>query len=83
MRTHGERHADQGAIWSDIDAKAERMAAPSPTRAAAAMYEQVRADLDAFQAVGFGEDLRLRSPRIAGAALAVDQQLVHLLAYAC
>jgi hypothetical protein len=153
LRTDGERHADQGAIWGDIDAKAERMAAHSPTRAAAAMYEQARTDLDAFQsqleavprqvgavfaingaivgmelfdsaatwrksmrkivesygldaldrraegrgrarrdpkrflasvsatavetfpAVGLGDDLRLRSPRIAGAALAVDQQL--------
>jgi hypothetical protein len=161
LRDTGERRADQGAIWNDIDAKAERMAAPSPTRAAAAMYEQSRTDLDAFQsrleavprqvgavfaingaivglelfdsaatwrksmrkivesygldaldrrdeepkrarrdpkrflasvsataveafpAVGLGEDLRLRAPRIAGAALAVDQQLVHLLAYAC
>jgi hypothetical protein len=161
LRAYGERHADQGAIWSDIDAKAERMAAPSPTRAAAAMYEQTRTDLDAFQAkleavprqvgavfaingaivglelfasaatwrksmrkivesygldaldrqdtrpvrarrdpkrfltavskaavetfpaVGVGEDLRLRSPRIAGAALAADEQLVHLLAYVC
>ncbi len=161
LQMHGERHADQGAIWADIDAKSERMAAPSPTRAAAAMYDKARADLDAFQArleavprqvgavfaingaivglelfdsaatwrksmrkivesygldaldrreekkgrarrdpkrflasvsaaavetfpaVGLGEDLRLRAPRIAGAALAVDQQLVHLLAYAC
>ena len=161
MEACGSRLADQGAIWSDIDAKAERMAAPSPTRAAAAMYEQTRTDLDAFQAkleavprqvgavfaingaivglelfasaatwrksmrkivesygldaldrqdtrpvrarrdpkrfltavskaavetfpaVGVGEDLRLRSPRIAGAALAADEQLVHLLAYVC
>jgi hypothetical protein len=49
LRNTGERHAGQGAIWNDIDAKSERMAAPSPTRAAAAMYEQARTDLDAFQ----------------------------------
>jgi hypothetical protein len=161
MAACGSRVADQGAIWNDIDAKAERMAASSPTRAAAAMYEQTRTELDAFQAklepvprqvgavfaingaivglelfdsaatwrksmrkivesygldaldrqdarpararrdpklflsavskaavetfpaVGVGEDLRLRSPRIAGAALAADERLVHLLAYAC
>ncbi|HEX5817376.1 MAG TPA: DUF6569 family protein [Gemmatimonadales bacterium] len=29
----GERHADQGAVWSEIAAKAERMAAPSATSA--------------------------------------------------
>jgi hypothetical protein len=39
--------------------------------------------VETFPAVGLGEDLRLRAPRIAGAALAVDQHLVHLLAYAC
>ncbi len=39
--------------------------------------------VESFKAVGLGEDLRLRSPQVAGAALAVDQKLVHLLAYAC
>ena len=161
LRTHGERRGNQGAIWDDISAKSERMAAPSPTGAAAAMYERSRSELDAFQgklevlprqvgavfaingaivglelfdnpatwrksmrkivesygldaldrrdekkgrarrdpkrflasvsatavesfkAVGLGEDLRLTSPQVAGAGLAVDQELVHLLAYAC
>jgi hypothetical protein len=32
--------------------------------------------------VGLGEDLRLWSHRIAGAALAVDDKLVHVLAFA-
>jgi hypothetical protein len=160
LRESGARNADQGAIWEDIDAKSERFAAESPTKAAAAMYEQSRADLDALQsrlealprqvgavfaingaitgmelfdcpatwrksmrkivesygldaldrggerpgrarrdparfvasvsrtavekfpAVGVGDDLRLRSPRIVGAALAVDDELVHLLAFA-
>lgn len=39
--------------------------------------------VESFKAVGLGEDLRLRSPQVAGAALAVDQKVVHLLAYAC
>ena len=160
MRTSGARHADQGAIWNDIDAKAERMAACSPTHAAAAMYDQARGELEGFQsrleaapgqvgavfaingrvlglevfdnaatwrksmrkivesygldaldrqdeprprgrrdpgrflasvaageverfpAVGLGEDLRLHGPRVAGAGLAVNDELVHLLAYA-
>jgi hypothetical protein len=38
--------------------------------------------VEKFPAVGLGEDLRLRSPRIAGAALAVDDKLVHVLAFA-
>jgi hypothetical protein len=161
LRTSGERRTDQGAIWADIDAKAERMKKHSATHAAAAMYEQSRveldefqskleavprqvgavfaidgviaglelfdctatwrksmrkivesygldaldrrdghpghaphdparflgsvgkADIETFQAVGLGEDLRLRAPHVSGAALAVDEQLVHLLAFAC
>ncbi len=160
MHASGARHADQGAIWNDIDAKAERMAACSPTHAAAAMYDQARGDLEAFQskleaaprqvgaifaingrivgleafdsaatwhksmrkivesygldaldrsgepcsrgrrdpgrflasvaagevecfkAVGLGDDLRLHARGVAGAALAVDDELVHVLAYA-
>jgi chitinase len=39
--------------------------------------------VESFKAVGLGEDLRLSSPQVAGAALAVDQKVVHLLAYAC
>jgi hypothetical protein len=161
MEAFGERRADQGAIWADIDEKAARMSAHSETHAAAAMYDQAREALDQFQArleplpsqvgavfaingaivglelfdspetwrksmrkvvesygldaldrrdavaarprsdpkrflravcraeakafpaVGLGEDLRLESPRLAGAALTVDQEVVHLLAYAC
>ena len=157
----GERSADQAAIWDDIDEKAARMSAHSPTRAAAALYEQSRerldefqetlealprqvgavfavngaiaglelfdspatwrksmrkivesygldaldrpedrplrprrdparflaavagADVDAFPAIGLGQDLRLKSPHIAGAALAVDEHVVHALAFVC
>ena len=160
MALSGERRADQGAIWDDIDEKAARMAAHSDTRAAAAMYEKSRAQLDEFQgtlealprqvgavfaingavaglelfdsaatwrksmrkivesygldaldgmmerpararrdparflasvakasvdtfpAVGLGQDLRLKAPRLAGAALAVDEKVVHAIAFA-
>jgi hypothetical protein len=160
MRSTGERHADQGAIWHDIDAKAARMAAHSPTHAAAEMYDKARSELDAFQsqlqtlpqqvgavfaingaiaglelfdssatwrksmrkivesyglealdrrgaapshrkiaperflasasdaavekfpAVGMGEDLRLKAAHLEGAALALEDRLVHLLAFA-
>jgi hypothetical protein len=48
MSVSGERRADQGAIWDDIDEKAARMAAQSETRAAAAMYEKSRVQLDEY-----------------------------------
>ncbi|MCJ7555964.1 MAG: hypothetical protein MUP90_03495 [Gammaproteobacteria bacterium] len=35
-----------------------------------------------FDALGMGEDLRFRDTRVSGAALEVEGQLVHLLAYA-
>ncbi|MGE5359158.1 MAG: ARPP-1 family domain-containing protein [Bacteroidales bacterium] len=160
MRESGNRVADQSAIWQDIAAKSRRMAAPSPTSAAAAMYEKSRGELDAFQsklhaqplqvgaifaihnsivgmelfdaastwrksmrkvvesygldaldpkdepnapvhddpqqfleaigkvgvekfpALGMGEDLRLRAPRVSGAALALEGRVLHLLAFA-
>ena len=73
LRADGERHADQGAIWDDIDAKTQRMAMrPSATRAAAAMYEQARADLDAFQA-------KLEAaPRQVGTVFAINGAIVGL-----
>jgi hypothetical protein len=39
--------------------------------------------VEKYPALGLGEDLRLRSPHVAGAALAVKGRLVHVLAYAC
>ena len=160
MAASGERRADQGAIWDDIDEKAARMAAQSETRAAAAMYEKSREQLDEFQrslqalpkqvgavfaingairglevfdsaatwrksmrkivesygldaldrlqekpsrarrdparflatiakteakafpAIGLGEDVRLQGAHITGAALTVDEHVVHALAFA-
>ena len=46
MRTLGAALADQSAVWSEIAHKSERLGAASPTRAAAAMYEQRRDALD-------------------------------------
>jgi hypothetical protein len=48
MRASGSRASDQGAVWNDIDAKAVRMQADSPTHAAAAMYDGARSQLDEF-----------------------------------
>jgi hypothetical protein len=49
LRALGQRDGNQGDIWADIDAKAMRMEATSETRAAAAMYEKARANLDGLQ----------------------------------
>lgn len=161
MEQSGERQADQGAIWDDIDRKAMRMAARSETQAAAAMYDKSRAQLDelqrsleplpkqvgavfsiddviaglelfdaaatwrksmrkivesygldaldhiaqkssrarrdparflasvakaqakTFPAIGLGADVRLQGPRLTGAALVVDERVVHALAFVC
>jgi len=42
VRASGEFRADQGAIWDSIAEKADRMAAPSPTGAMAAIYDKER-----------------------------------------
>jgi hypothetical protein len=40
MLATGARRSDQGAVWADIDAKACRMDADSPTQAMSALYER-------------------------------------------
>jgi len=48
LSAEGAARSDQGAIWNEIDVKAARMAAPSPTRAASAIYDKQRGNLDRF-----------------------------------
>ena len=48
MRTSASRQADQGAVWAEIASKSARMEAPSPTSAAAAMFEKRHADLERY-----------------------------------
>ena len=48
MNRSGSRHTDQGEVWEDIEVKFSRMKTESPTRAAAAMYEDNRASLNDF-----------------------------------
>jgi len=159
MACEGERRSDQHAVWEDIAEKSERLRAPSPTGAAAALYETHREHLDAylaglnpierqcgalfaigkgvvgldlfdspeplrkllpklvrsyaldaidrsgegggakeetvrgflhsvkqanaqrFPALGLGEDVRLNSAEITGAALEVGDRLIHLCAF--
>ena len=48
LRSAGTRWSDQGEIWRDISAKADRLKARSETEAAAAMYDTHRASLEDF-----------------------------------
>ncbi len=48
MRSWGERHSDQGAVWSDLDDKFDRLAASSPTSAMSDIYEQHSAKLEDY-----------------------------------
>ena len=50
LHAEGSYHADQGEVWADINAKAYRMASPSPTHAMAALYERHDTGVNEFQA---------------------------------
>ena len=49
LHSAGSRRSDQGQVWDHISAKSERMAAHSPTGAAAALYETHRSGLDDYR----------------------------------
>jgi len=48
IRSSGEFRADQGAIWDGIAEKADRMGAPSPTGAMAAIYDKERPSIEEY-----------------------------------
>jgi hypothetical protein len=48
MKSRGERHSDQGAVWRDLDDKFGRLAASSPTSAMSDIYEQHTAKLEDY-----------------------------------
>ena len=48
VRASGEFRADQGAIWDGIAEKADRMAAPSPTGAMAAIYDKEMPSIEKY-----------------------------------
>ncbi len=48
MKSRGERHSDQGAVWSELDDKFCRLAASSPTSAMSDIYEQHTAKLEDY-----------------------------------
>jgi hypothetical protein len=48
MKSRGQHHSDQGAVWSELDDKFGRLAASSPTSAMSDMYEQHAAKLEDY-----------------------------------
>ncbi|MCW3095922.1 MAG: hypothetical protein JWL77_1540 [Chthonomonadaceae bacterium] len=68
----GNRVADQGEVWADIDAKAMRMASQSPTHAMAAMYLHHETHTEEFvHNLPFQEQQR-------GAVFAIGGQVIGL-----
>ena len=48
LRRTGGRHSAQGEVWRNIDEKAARMEAPSPTAASSAIFERHAAAMNEF-----------------------------------
>jgi hypothetical protein len=48
MKSRGQRHSDQGAVWSELDDKFGRLAASSPTSAMSDIFEQYTAKLEDY-----------------------------------
>jgi len=48
MKSRGQRHSDQGAVWSELDDKFCRLAASSPTSAMSDIYEQYTSKLEDY-----------------------------------
>ncbi len=48
MRATGGRRSDQGAVWNDLKARADRMAVHSPTQAMSDIYDHHRATLSDY-----------------------------------
>lgn len=70
LHAAGSYHADQGEVWADINAKASRMASPSPTHAMAALYERHDTGVNEFQAALPVQD------RQRGAVFAIDGKII-------
>jgi hypothetical protein len=64
-----------------IDAGGVGMFAAGPRDASRFLDEVAQAEVERFDAVGEGEDLRLRHPQVAGGALLANGQVVHLCAF--
>lgn len=74
-RRTGSFRADQGAIWDEISAKAERMGAASPSMAMASIYEKEGASLDEYV-----NHFKLTDMQV-GAVFAINGKVVGLDAF--
>jgi len=64
-----------------IDAGGEGAAEGGREEARGFIEAVAKADVERFDAIGLGEDLRLRAPRITGGALLAEGRVVHLCAF--
>ena len=72
MKSSGRPRSDQGAIWADIEAKASRLSAESPSDAMDAMFEKSRREFEELEARLQPEDNQV------GAVFALDGRIVGL-----
>jgi hypothetical protein len=64
-----------------IDAAGEGAAEDGREEAKRFIEAVAQADVERFEAIGLGEDLRLRAPHTAGGALLAEGRVVHLCAF--
>jgi len=74
-RRTGSFRADQGAIWDEISAKAERMSAESPSMAMAGIYEKKASSMQKYV-----DHFRLVDMQV-GAVFAINGKIVGLDAF--
>jgi hypothetical protein len=72
MSSAGSRRSDQARVWRDIENKAERMKASSPTRAMAAIFERHRTSIQDYVTALAAIDGQ------AGAVFAIGSEVVGL-----
>ena len=77
LRSYGLDALDRAA-----SASAEAKPLPSDGDVDKFLTEVMTAEAEAFPAIGQGQDLRLSSPTLTGAALAAEDRIVHLSAFA-
>ena len=71
----------ESAAWDAIDAGEESAQGDGQLAAERFLDAIARAEVERFQAIGDGEDLRLRDQAVTGGALGAEGRVVHLCAF--
>ncbi|PYV01707.1 MAG: hypothetical protein DMG10_16895, partial [Acidobacteria bacterium] len=77
LRSEGCRTSNQREVWADIDLKAARMQAHSPTDAMSAIYEAHQTNLEDFVRAFFATENQ------AGALFAINEVITGLDLFDC